>query len=344
MKKILFLAVLLSIGISCSKKADTTGSSTTSSTSGTTSTTSATSTTSTTNSTSACTMPLTLSKLNSIQLFPSSYALNQDISSASVDANSSTIISALGNKPLHNDFGTQYGIPFTLVCGSQPKVPITYRSNTYDGNYGSESDAGPFPIPATAPIEGAGNGDSHVLVCDVENSLLYELYNSSKNSNDNGWSASCGVVFDLKNIPNRPTGYTSADASGFAILPWLVRYDEVASGEIKHAIRFTVTKSHTYAGYVDPANHKVSGTGSLGASLPMGARLRLKSNVDISGYSASNQVILKAMKKYGIVLADIGSDMYITGAPDSRWDDDDLHKINGINSSDFEVIKMGTVH
>ncbi len=331
MKKYFWLSIILLASISCSKKAaDNTASSTTNS--------------STTGS-SNCTMPLALSKLNSVQMFPSNYALNQDISSASVDPSSSAIISNLGSTGLHPDFGSIYGIPFTLVCGSQPKVSITYRKNSYDGNYGDQSDPGPYPIPATAPIEGGGgSGDSHVLVCDVENNKLYELYNASKNTSDNGWSASAGVIFDLTTSPNRPAGYTSADAAGLAILPCLVRYDEVASGKINHAVRFTISRQNTYAGYVSPANHLVSGTGSLGSSLPMGARLRLKAGVDISGFSATNQVILTAMKKFGIVVADIGSNMYITGAPDSRWDDSDLHNLKNITSSDFEVITMGTIH
>ena len=335
MKKYFWLSIILLAGISCSKKStDNASSSTTNS-----------STTSTTSTTSNCSTPLALSRLNSVQMFPSSYALNQDISSASVDPSSAAIISNLGGIGLHPDFGSVYGIPFVLVCGSQPKVPITYRRNSYDDNYGDQSDPGPYPIPATAPIEGGGgSGDSHVLVCDVENNKLYELYNASKNTSDNGWSASAGVIFDLTTSPNRPAGYTSADAAGLAILPCLVRYDEVASGKINHAVRFTIAKANTYAGYVSPANHLVRGTGSLGSSLPMGARLRLKANVDISSFSKTNQVILTAMKQYGIVVADIGSNMYITGAPDSRWDDSDLHNLKNISSDNFEVISLGTIH
>jgi hypothetical protein len=182
------------------------------------------------------------------------------------------------------------------------------------------------------------------LVCDIENKILYELYNASKNTTDNGWGASCGAVFNLNAEPNRTAGYTSADAAGLPIMPWLIRYDEVATGKINHAIRFTLSKANVLAGYVDPAKHKVTGTGAAGSSLPMGARLRLKASVDISSYSVTNQVILNAMKKYGIVLADIGSNMYITGAIDSRWDDNDLHKLNGITADKFEVVMMGTLH
>ena len=323
-KHILLFAIIVSC-ISCGKKNDATNNNQ--------------------NSNSTCTTPIALTKLNTMQLFPASYSLNQDISAAATDPNSDSIIAVLGATGLHPDFGTGInGIPFTLVCGSQAKVAITFRANSYDGNYGSESDPGPYPIPATAPIEGNGVGDSHVLVCDVENNILYELYNASKDPSDNGWQASSGAVFNLNAIPGRPAGYTSADAAGLAILPYLVRYDEVASGAISHAIRFTISKPHTYNGYVSPANHKVSGSGALGFSLPMGAHLRLKKNVDISGFSATNQVILAAMKKYGIVVADIGSDMYITGAPDDRWDDSDLHNLNKITAADFEVLQMGAIH
>ena len=339
MKKILLLAVLLGMGVSCSKKADNTAGTT-----GSTSTTAATTSTTSTTSITSCGMPLALSKLNSVQMFPASYALNQDISNAPVDSNSSAIITAMGTMHLHNGFEQDYGFPFTLVCGSQPKVAITYRANSYDAYYGNESDAGPFPIPSDAKIEGGVRSASTLLVCDIENLMLYELYNATRNTSDNGWSASCGVAFDLKKTPDRPQGYRSADASGLPVLPYLVNYDEVASGEIKHAIRFTISKEHAYNGYVYPANHKASGTGIQGASLPMGARLRLKASVDLSAFSATNKVILKAMKKYGIVLADIGGDMHISGTIDSRWDGNDLYYLSDLTSDDFEVMTMGTVH
>ena len=181
-----------------------------------------------------------------------------------------------------------------------------------------------------------------MLICDIENKKLYELYNASKNSGL-GWSASCGAVFDLTKNTYRTEGWTSADASGMAILPYLLRYDEAFSGTIDHAIRFTLSRAHVYSGYTAPASHKVSGTGLLGKSLPMGARMRLKASFDISSYSPVNQSILKAMKQYGLVLADIGSDMFISGAPDERWDNDDLRKLLNIKSSDFEVLIIGLV-
>jgi len=302
------------------------------------------------NTTSTCSAPLAPSALNSIQVFPKDYPLNTDISGVLPDPNSTAIINAIGNYGIHADFGSglyngaPIGIPFTLVCSDQAKVPITYRANSYDGNYGNESDDGPFPIPDNAPIEGNGSGDSHVLVCDIENKVLYELYNASKNAGTgSGWSASSGAMFDLKTDYYRTDGWTSCDAAGLPILSCLTRYDEVASGKITHAIRFTLSKAHVYNGYVNPARHKVSGTGVLGASLPMGGRIRLKSGFDISGYSKNNQVVLTAMKTYGLILADIGSDMYFSGAPDDRWDNIDLAKLKAIKNTDFEVVTLGTV-
>ncbi len=282
------------------------------------------------------------------QKFPLDYPLNTDISSSPIDANSTNIISAIGVYSMHPDFGSglwngaPIGIPFSAVCGSQLKVPITYRANSYDGNYGSESDQGPFPIPDDAAIEGNGNGDSHVLVCDVENNKLYELYNASKNSGA-GWSASCGAVFDMNTNFYRTETWTSADAAGLPILPCLIRYDEVVSGNINHAIRFTLAKAHVYKGYVNPARHKVNGTGLINYSLPMGARMRLKASFDISGFSTNNKVILSAMKKYGLILADIGSDLFISGAPDERWDNDELNQLKNIKTTDFEIVEIGAI-
>ncbi len=294
----------------------------------------------------ACSNP-TRADLEKIQIFPVDNLLNADISGSPLDPNSAAIIAAIGTPGMHADFGSglwngaPIGIPFSVVCGNQAKVPITFRANSYDGNYGSESNPGPYPVPLNAPIEGNGVDDSHVLTVDVENKILYEMYNSSQVGA--GWEASCGAVFDLKTNQYRPDGWTSADAGGLPILPCLVRYDEVKSGKIDHAIRFTLSKPKVFNGYVDPARHKVNGTGSLGSSLPMGAKLRLKALFNITTFSPEVQVILKAMKTYGIILADIGSDMYITGSPDSRWNDTDLSAIKNVKASDFEVVKMGVI-
>ena len=298
------------------------------------------------NNTSVC-GNVTRADFEKIQVFPSDHLLNKDITLSAVDANSTAIIGAIGATSLHPDFGSgtwqgaPIGIPFSVVCGSQTKVSITYRANAYDGNYGNESEPGPFPIPLNAAVEGNGIGDSHVVTVDVENKLLYELYNATQVGN--GWEASSGAIFDLKTNTYRTEGWTSADAAGLPILPCLLRYDEVNSGKIDHAIRFTLSKPKVYKGYVYPALHKVNGTGLLGTSLPMGARLRLKSNFDISGYSSNNQVILKAMKTFGIILADIGSDMFISGAPDSRWDDTDLQNLKKVKATDFEVVSLGVI-
>jgi hypothetical protein len=285
--------------------------------------------------------------LEKIQIFPADNLLNKDISKASIDPNSSAIMAAIGTSGLHPDFGAALwnnapvGIPYSVVCGSQAKVSITYRANSYDGNYGDESEKGPFPIPLTAAIEGNGEGDSHVITVDLDNKKLYELYNASVTPT--GWEASSGAVFDLTTNTYRTEGWTSADAAGLPILPCLIRYDEVASGKIDHCIRFTLSKAKVYKGYVYPALHKVTGTGALGASLPMGAKLRLKANFDISTYPKDVQVILQAMKTYGLILADIGSDMFITGAPDARWDDTALQTLKKVKASDFEVITMGII-
>lgn len=286
-----------------------------------------------------------------IQIFPASHPLNTDISSHPVDSRSATIINFIMENfqgGLKADFGSglwqgaPIGIPFVVVCNEQPKVPIIFRANNYDGNYGSQSDAGPYPIPLNAPIEGNGSGDSHVIAVDIDNTKLYELYNARATSLT--WEASSSAVFDLTKEEYRPAGWTSADAAGLPIFPCLVRYDEVASGEIDHAIRFTLSRSKVYAGYVHPARHLVTGS-NTNASIPtpMGMRLRLKADFDVSGFSTTNQIILTAMKKYGIVLADIGSTFYFSGAPDSRWNNSDLQELATIKPSHFEVIQMTSI-
>jgi hypothetical protein len=240
--------------------------------------------------------------------------------------------------------GAPIGIPYVVVCANQPLVPVVYRANGTDGNYGSESDPGPFPIPLNAPIEGNGVGDSHVITIDAANHKLYELYNASLNSAGTAWEASSGAKFDLDSNALRPLCYTSADAAGLPIFPGLVRYDEVASGTITHPIRFTLQRSRVSPSMIAPARHWVNGTNTNSAyPTPLGMRLRLKASVSIGSYSQTNQVILTAMKRYGIILADIGSNFYITGAPDPRWDNDDLKTLRTIRPSDFEVVQMGTI-
>jgi len=282
--------------------------------------------------------------LNGVQVFPSDSPWNQDISSAPVDANSSAIINFIGPSiGLHPDFGSgQYqgsymGIPYVIVGGNQGYVNINFTA------YGDESDPGPMPVPANAAIEGdpnPGNGDRHVLVLDNRSCFLYELYGASVNSNGS-WNAGSAAVWDLLANEQRPWTWTSADAAGLPIFPGLVRYDEVAAGKIQHALRFTLPQSR--AAMIPPASHWASNsTNALAA--PMGMRLRLKSNFDISPFSANLKVILTAMKKYGLIMADNGSAMYISGAPDSRWDNDDLHNLGQVTASDFEVVQMTPVY
>ena len=282
------------------------------------------------------------SDILSMQIFPTDNSWNKDISAAAVDPASTQILTAYSSSGVKADFGSglwdnaPIGIPFVVVCGNQKKVPIVFRSNATDGNYGDESDPGPYPVPLNAPIEGNGQGDSHVLVVDKDNDMLYELYNASVNGDH--WEASSGAVFNLSSNALRTDGWTSADAAGLPIFPGLVKYDEVANGSIDHAIRFTLAKSNVKPAYIPPATHRVNSTGGQ-YSLPFGAKIRLKANFDISSYPQNDQVILKALKKYGLILADIGSNMYISGAPDERWNNDELQQLGKVKASDFEVIK-----
>jgi hypothetical protein len=237
------------------------------------------------------------------------------------------------NDHLHPDFGEnpEYGIPYVVVPGTQPKVPITWTA------YGDESDPGPYPIPANAPIE--AGGDHHVLVVDSGSCKLYELYRAVKRNNGASWSADSGAVFDLRSNALRPEGWTSADAAGLPILPGLVRYDEVAGGVIKHAIRFTADS--TQNGWIHPALHPA---GSDNPSLPpMGLRVRLKANYDTSQFTGQARVIAVALKQYGMMLADNGSPWYFGGATDPRWNDDELNQLKDIPGSAFEAVQTGEI-
>jgi hypothetical protein len=282
--------------------------------------------------------------LNGFRPFSANNAWNQDISAAAVDPNSGSYINFIGTTvPLHPDFGSgQYqgsytGIPYSVVDASQSLVNILFNA------YGDESDPGPMPIPPNANIEGypnPGTGDRHVLVLDSNNCWLYELFGSTVNT-DGTWNAGSAAVWDLQNYTQRPLTWTSADAAGLPVFPGLVRYDEAASGQIAHAIRFTL--QHSTAAFVQPATHWASNSSAQFAA-PMGMRVRLKASFDISTFSATNQVILKALKQYGMIMADNGSSMYISGAPDNRWDNNDLHNLAKLTASDFEVVALGTVY
>ena len=276
-------------------------------------------------------------------VFPANNPWNTDISGYKVHKASASIIASIGaEKGLHPDFGTVYngapnGIPYTLVSKGQAKVPIVFT------DYGDESDPGPYPIPQDAPVEGgaAGSGDRHVIAVDMSGCVLYELFNAWPQGKGKGWKASSGARFDMRSNKLRKIGWTSADAAGLPIYPGLVRQQEVAAGTISHALRFTVQKSRK--AYVLPATHWASSSTNP-AHPPMGLRLRLKASFDISGFSKSNQVILKALKAYGMFVADNGSDWFLSGAPSPKWDDDDLHKLkSGVKGKDFEVVDTGTI-
>ncbi len=276
--------------------------------------------------------------LNGWMPFPSNNPWNTDITSAPVDPNSATLIASIGlNTGMHPDFGTTYngapnGIPYTVIPAGQAKVPVSF-------DVPSESDPGPYPIPPAAPIE-AGS-DAHVLVVDPGNNRLWELDAAQRQSSGASWHAFSGARFDTTSNALRTDGWTSADAAGLPIFPGLVRYDEVViHGAIHHALRFTV--SNTRHAYVHPATHYASSyTGT--DRPPMGMRVRLKASVDISSYPAHVQVILQALKTYGMFVADNGSNWYLSGAPDPRWSDTELATISGIKGSDFEVVQVGTV-
>ena len=273
-------------------------------------------------------------------MFPANNAWNEKVTSLAVRSDSRTLIaniSSAGKTNLHPDFGGggAYGIPFKVVPASQAKVPINYTA------YGDESDPGPFPIPATAPVEGgpASDGDRHVLVLQQGSCHLYELGRAFWAGNH--WNADVGVNWNLKSNARRPLGWTSADAAGLPILPGLVRYDEVAAGHIDHAVRFTVPNSQK--GYIFPATHDASSSTNT-ALPPMGLRLRLKASFSLAGFHGQSLVILKALKTYGMIVADNGSSWYISGAVDTRWNDDDLNQLKTVPGSAFEAVNTGVTH
>jgi len=276
-------------------------------------------------------------------VFPADNPWNTDVSAQPVDPNSMTLLNNCGGagRRVHADFGTVWdgapnGIPYVLVGGTQPKVPVSF-------DYADESDPGPYPIPANAPIEGGptGTGDRHVIVIDTLNWKLYEMFDSHPLTGGTSWHSGSGATWDLSSNALRPAGWTSADAAGLPIFPGLVRYDEaVLKGAINHALRFTCPTSRK--AYVSPARHWASSQTSS-AYPPMGMRVRLKADVDISTYPPEVRVILTALKKYGMFMADNGSGMFISGSPDSRWSDDNLATLGRLTNANFEVVKMGTV-
>ena len=276
--------------------------------------------------------------LTDIRIFPPNDLWNRDVSHDPVDPNSDALIAGIGlDRSLHPDFGTVWngapsGIPYIVVRGDQPRVPVRF-------DYANESDPGPYPIPPNAPIEGGpnGQGDRHVLVLDRDGGKLYELFAAHRDGT--GWRAGSGAIFDLKTDAPRPAGWTSSDAAGLPILPGLARYDEVCEQrEIRHALRFTVVNSRR--AYVAPARHFASSKTDPNLP-PMGMRVRLKASVDISHFPPSARVILTSLKRYGMIVADNGGNWFVSGAPDPRWNDEELGTLRQIKGRDFEVVKMG---
>jgi hypothetical protein len=272
--------------------------------------------------------------LESCRLFPADNPWNQDISAARVDPHSERYLRAMnaGHKTIHPDFGSnpKHGIPWIAVSGTQPRVPMRFT-------WPDESDPGPYPFPPSAPVE-RGAGDRHVIVVDRHACRLYEGHNCRRDGP--GWRCDAGAVFDLLSNRRRPEGWTSADAAGLPILPGLVRRDEVLAGEIRHALRFTVAR--TQRAYVAPATH-FSSDHRDPALPPMGLRVRLKSSYDTSALTGAPRVILEALKKYGMFLADNGSDWYLSGETNPDWDDDELEPLRKVPASAFEVVEVGPV-
>ena len=273
--------------------------------------------------------------------FPADNIWNARIDHLPVDARSADYIATIGTDVgLHPDFGSgtweggPIGIPFTVVAGTQVLVPVSFE-------YTDESDRGPYPIPPDAPVEGGpgSTGDRHVLIVDRDRCKLYELYAAYRQP-DGSWRAGSGAVFDLPSNALRPATWTSADAAGLPILPGLVRYEEVAAGAIRHALRFTA--SRTQRAFVWPARHYASSSTDP-ARPPMGQRFRLKAGFDVSPFTRNVQVILVALKAYGLILADNGSSWFISGAPDERWDNDELHDLNQVHGHDFEAVDSSSL-
>ena len=276
--------------------------------------------------------------LGGVRLLPDDSPWQEDISGVPVDPRSEAILARIGlDKPLHADFGDEWegvpiGIPYVVVGDDQERVPVTFE-------YPEESDPGPYPVPPDAPIEGGpnGDGDRHLLVLDRDAWTLFELFNAFPDESG-GWKAGSGAIWDLRQNQVRPAGWTSADAAGLPILPGLARYDEaVEKGTIEHALRFTLSK--TRRAYVPPASHWASD--DTDETLPpMGMRVRLRADYDISGFSSEAQAILQALKTYGMILADNGSDNFISGTHDPRWDADAIGEIRQVKTKDLEVVEM----
>jgi hypothetical protein len=282
-------------------------------------------------------------KIGGCQVFPATNAWNQRVDTLPVAANSANVIASIGESGVHADFGSglwdgsRIGIPYAVVHGkTTPKSRLRFE-------YSDESDKGPYPIPANVPIEGqpstSNDGDRHALIVDRDSCTLYELYALQRTGS--GWTAGSGAIFDLRSNRVRPAGWTSADAAGLPILPGLARWDgDASTGAIRHALRFTVER--TRKAFVYPARHYASS--STDPSLPpMGLRVRLKASVDISHLPRQARIVAQAMKTYGMILADNGSNWYVSGAPSPKWSNDQLHALGALHGSDFEVVDTSSL-
>jgi len=274
-------------------------------------------------------------------IFPASNAWNERVDTLPVAADSAQLIASIGlGTGLHPDFGSglwdggPIGIPFDVVSKSTPRSHVRF-------GYADESDKGPYPIPRTVHIEGGAqsDGDRHALLLDRDACRLYELYDL--HGSGSSWTAGSGAIWNLRSNRLRPAGWTSADAAGLPIFPGLARYDEVARGVIDHALRFTA--SRTRRAYIYPARHYASSSDDPSLP-PMGLHVRLKASVDISHFPKQARVVLQALKTYGMILADNGSSWYISGAPNPKWSNDDLHTLGQITGADFEVVDTSSLH
>ena len=275
-------------------------------------------------------------------VFPANNPWNQRVDRLPVAKNSAALIASIGlNDPVHPDFGSglyngePIGIPYTVVSSSTRKAPVAFQ-------YASESDRGPYPLPHGVPIEGGyrSTGDRHVIVVDRSTCTDYALFAAYPHDGGKHWSAGSGAIFNLRSNHLRAAGWTSADAAGLPILPGLARYDEVAAGQVDHALRFTAPC--TAPRYVYPARHEASTC--HGANLPpMGLRVRLKPSVNISRLPYQARVVAEALKRYGMILADNGSPWFISGAPNKGWNNDALHLLDQLSGKDFQVVDTSSL-
>jgi hypothetical protein len=277
--------------------------------------------------------PVPVTGAPSCPVFPDTNVWNKPVTGLPLHPNSKAIVKAIGSSmPVHADFGSGFwdggpiGIPITVVDSSQATTSVQF-------GYADESDPGPYPIPSDVAIEGgnASDGDRHALIVDSDSCRLYELFSLHRSP----WRAGSGAIWSLTSNALRPKGWTSADAAGLPILPGLVRYEEVAAGHINHAIRFTVSRSRR--AYVYPARHYASSLTSRSLP-PMGLRLRLRRDFPVKSFPRQARVVLVALKRYGMIVADNGTSWYLSGAPDARWDNDQLHTLGKVKGSDFRVV------